>query len=489
MNMATAAPSAADRKPTHDRSLTARRLKELAANLELHRGFADVVASLEAGHGGTLGGVWGSSRALVASALARTCPGPLVIVAPHQAEIEAIARDLALFTDQAVAEFPAWEAEPGERVIHDEVYGQRLRVLKALAEPVAPEDRKLVHAQQPPASPGVNGNNLEMGADTDGDHTRNPRPSRGLPIQSIIVTSIQSLLQPVPAPQALAAATREIRVGAQLDEQEFARWLAERGGHATSAVELPGEFSLRGGIVDVFAPDADDPVRIELFGDEVESIRRFDVETQRSLATLESTTITLLEPTESDRAHFTSYLPHGDESAAPASDSCRGETRPRAWFMVIEPNELAEEGKFYLERMERPQAFHAVRPTLEEIYKFPSVTASGVPAGSLETTAHLEFESVERFSGEIAKVRDELDKVSEGHEVFVVCETDAECERLQELFKTSKLMGEGRGARGEEREETGGWGRAEGEPPVEAAGGSLRSTPGTPRLHFVVGHL
>src|SRR3954452_22272570 len=134
MNMATAAPSAADRKSTHDRSLAARRLKELAANLELHRGFAEVVASLEAGHGGTLGGVWGSSRALVAAALARSCPGPLVVVAPHQSEIEAIARDLALFTDQAVAEFPAWEAEPGERVIHDEVYGQRLRVLKAIAD-------------------------------------------------------------------------------------------------------------------------------------------------------------------------------------------------------------------------------------------------------------------------------------------------------------------------------------------------------------------
>ena len=71
--------------------------------------------------------------------------------------------------------------------------------------------------------------------------------------------------------------------------------------------------------------------------------------------------------------------------------------------MLVEPNELAEEGKFYLERMDRPQAFHAVRTTLEEIYKFPSVTAAAVPSGSMETTAHLEFESVERFSGEIAQ--------------------------------------------------------------------------------------
>ena len=114
----------------------------------------------------------------------------------------------------------------------------------------------------------------------------------------------------------MAAATREIRVGGRVDEQELTRWLTERGAHATTAVELPGEFSLRGGILDIFAPDAEDPVRIELFGDEVESIRRFDVATQRSLATLEATTITMLEPTASDRAHFTSYLPDGTWSAA-----------------------------------------------------------------------------------------------------------------------------------------------------------------------------
>src|SRR5262249_46126705 len=158
---------------------------------------------------------------------------------------------LALFTDLPVSEFPAWEAEPGERVLHDEIYGARLRVLKELR--------------------GASGEARAVTAD------ESTRASRLATRASIIVTSIQSLLQPVPSPTALAAATRELRVGARLDEQELARWLAERGGHATTAVELPGEFSLRGGIMDVFAPDADDPVRIELFGDEVESIRRFDV--------------------------------------------------------------------------------------------------------------------------------------------------------------------------------------------------------------------
>ncbi len=380
----------------------ANRLRELAAHLNEHRGFADVVASLEAGHGGTLGGVWGSSRALVAAALAQSCRGPLVVVTPHPGEIDSLVHDLTLFTELSVAEFPAWESEPGERVVHDEIYGERLRLLKALAGGLQGEGD-----QHPP---------------------------------SLVVTSIQSLLQPVPGRDALATATREIRVGSQLDEQEFTRWLVERGTHATTAVELPGEFSLRGGILDIFPPDADDPVRIELFGNEVESIRRFDVASQRSLESLKSTHITMLEPTASDRAHFTSYLP---------ADS---------WFLLIEPNDLAEEGKFYLDRMDRPQAFHSVRTTLAEVYKFPSVTAAGIPAGSMETTAHLEFESVERFSGEIGKVRDELDKVSDGNEVFLICETDAEVERLGELFRTSRLM--------------------TGDSPL-----------GAPRLHFVVGHL
>jgi len=395
MDTATAATPAADRRRAE------LRLRELAANLEMHRGFAEVLASLQAGHGGTLGGVWGSSRALVAAALARECPGPLVVVAPHPGEIDGIARDLALFTDLPIAEFPAWESEPGERVVHDEIYGERLRVLK-----------------------GLSISDFGFGIADSKAQSAIPNPKSA--VARILVTSIQSLLQPVPGREALSEATREIRVGGTLDEQEVTKWLVARGGHATTAVELPGEFSLRGGILDIFPPDAEDPVRIELFGSDVESIRRFDVETQRSLGALESVDITMLEPTASDRAHFTAYLP------------------PQAWFLLIEPNELSEEGKFYLDRMDRPQAFHSVRTTLDEIYKFPSVTAAGVPSGSMEQTAHLEFESVERFSGDIAKVRDELDKVSLGHAVFIVCETEAEIVRLSELFKASPLLADGR---------------------------------------------
>jgi len=81
----------------------AKRLLGLAKTLETHSGFADVVASLRAGHGGTIGGTWGSSSALTAAALARgleagDAPGVLVVVLPHADEADAFADDLALFT-------------------------------------------------------------------------------------------------------------------------------------------------------------------------------------------------------------------------------------------------------------------------------------------------------------------------------------------------------------------------------------------------------
>src|SRR5262249_2940351 len=142
---------AADRHAAEDRSRAGRRLKELADNLDSHRGFAEVIASLEAGHGGALGGGWGASRALGAGGRGRSCLGPLVVVAPHQAEIDAIARDVALFSELLVAEFPAWEAEPGERVVYDEIYGERLRVLKELSGGSGEQGVR----NQPPALPGV----------------------------------------------------------------------------------------------------------------------------------------------------------------------------------------------------------------------------------------------------------------------------------------------------------------------------------------------
>jgi len=360
---------------------TSERLFELVGHLERQEGFAEVVESLKSGHAATLDGAWGSSCALAAAALARHAPAVLVVVTSQIDDVDNLIDDLTLFTPLTPERFSAWESLPDERVIHDEVFGDRVRVLKSL--------------------------------------------QGGAPAK-LLVTSIQSLLQPVPASESLARHTRVLRDGGQLVVEELAEWLVRNGFHNTSAVELPGEFSVRGGIIDIFAPDWYAPVRVELFGDEIESIRRFEVSSQRSLGRLDAVEVTMLEPNFRDRAHLADYLP------------------PESWFLLIEPGDLEQQGRHYLERLERPQEMHGYAEVMRRVLRFPSVTASSVAVGSLETTCRLKIESVEQFSGNVENVRDELDQAGAGQDVFVICQTEAEVRRLAEIFGTTQLAREGK---------------------------------------------
>ena len=217
-------------------------VRQLAVALSNDTEFLGTIASLGSTGQASFEGVWGSSSALLAAALSAHAPRDLVVICPSVELLDSTCDDIELFTGVEPLQFPAWETERGERIVHDEIYGQRLRTLKLLQT-----------------------------------HERG----------RLVVTSIESLLQPVPDPQLLSDSSRLLRVGDRIDEDQLARWLLAQHFHNTSAVELPGEFSRRGGILDIFAPDWEQPVRVELFGDEIASIRRFEVTSQRSLATLE----------------------------------------------------------------------------------------------------------------------------------------------------------------------------------------------------------
>jgi transcription-repair coupling factor (superfamily II helicase) len=145
-----------------------------------------------------------------------------------------------------------------------------------------------------------------------------------------VVAPFQALLQPVPTPEALARASRILRVGDSSPVEALAAWLAGLGMARVEVVEVAGEFSLRGGILDVFPPDLTEPVRIEFFGDDVESIRPFDPETQRSLGRWDSVCLAAVPPLDGDRLDdlgpLTAYLPAG------------------TWVALVEPADLKEEG-------------------------------------------------------------------------------------------------------------------------------------------------
>lgn len=108
---------------------------------------------------------------------------------------------------------------------------------------------------------------------------------------SVVVAPIASVLQRTIPPHVLAAHRIRIEKTCELDLEECMRRLVDLGYERTDMVERQGEFSRRGGILDIFPSTEEMPVRIELFGDFVESIRAFDVETQRSVAHKESVDI------------------------------------------------------------------------------------------------------------------------------------------------------------------------------------------------------
>src|SRR5207249_4339815 len=99
---------------------------------------------------------------------------------------------------------------------------------------------------------------------------------------SIIVSPITATALRLRSAEYYADLARIVRRGDTFDTDPLLRHLNTVGYTSTDVVEMPGEYALRGGILDVFSPEAERPVRIELFGDEVESIRSFDPHSQRS---------------------------------------------------------------------------------------------------------------------------------------------------------------------------------------------------------------
>ena len=354
------------------------RLLGLADTLESHRGFADVVAALREGHGGAIGGTWGSASALAVAAILKAwspATGTLVVVLPHAAEADDFLADLTLFSAVAAVLLPALESL-GEDADDDPAAAERLAVVKRVAAPDAP---------------------------------RTP----------VIVTSIQALLAPLADPRDIAAGTRRLAVGGRLDPEELADWLGARGWHLVDAIDAPGTFARRGGIVDLFAADWDRPVRVELFGDEIESLRTFDTVTQRSIAAVEAIDLTALAVAAGTRpTQLADLLPPGS-----------------AWA-VVEPGEVAEEAKRMHDRLPDAGLFDP-EDLFARMHRLPSVALSAIAPSSLDATATLAVESVERFTGSLDRVKEELETVGKDQEVWVVAPSEAEEKRLGELLADS----------------------------------------------------
>ncbi|WP_374346639.1 transcription-repair coupling factor [Phenylobacterium sp.] len=107
----------------------------------------------------------------------------------------------------------------------------------------------------------------------------------------LLVASVAAMIQRVPPKASVTGATWSARVGNVVEIADLERYFAVNGYQRASTVSEKGEFAIRGGVIDVYPPSADEPVRLDLFGDTLESIRAFDPETQRSTKQLKDVTL------------------------------------------------------------------------------------------------------------------------------------------------------------------------------------------------------
>jgi transcription-repair coupling factor (superfamily II helicase) len=242
----------------------------------------------------------------------------------------------------------------------------------------------------------------------------------------ILVASIQSLLQPVPTRASIESHSRTVRVGEKIDAVAMGEWLASHGFHRTSAVEMPGEFSQRGGIVDVFAPDWLGPVRIELFDDEVESLRQFEIATQRSTASIAQIEITVLSPDYKERGNLFELL------------------SPQTVVLQVEPSEIRKETDTYLERMHRPADLFGLPDVWRQAAAFPLATCERMAAGRSDNHFALTAEAIGEFGADFAELRESVDRMGAGLEVFLVARVDGELERINEIMSSTKTGRDGR---------------------------------------------
>ncbi len=191
-----------------------------------------------------------SARLFVACALARQ--GPLLVVTATGREADDLSAELRGVYGDAVAMFPSWETLPHERLSPGvDTVGARMMLLRRLAHP---DDTRL-----------------------------------GPPLQ-VVVTAVRSLLQPMVSGLGLLEPLA-LAVGDEVVFEDVIARLVELAYTRVDMVGRRGEFAVRGGILDIFAPTAEHPVRVEFWGDEVSEMRMFAVADQRSIPEISIDTV------------------------------------------------------------------------------------------------------------------------------------------------------------------------------------------------------
>lgn len=364
-------------------------INELMDNSELRRAAEMVKGGAAAMN---VSGQWGSSFAMTAGLLGHLTGRPVLLLVGHVDAADDAADDIEVLTGRAAELFPAWEADAAADHINDEVVGQRIGVCNLLA--------------------GL-------------------RAGKGEGKQPIIVASMLALLQPVPTAEELGKSRLSLSANQAIDPQVLSEWLVKAGYEHVDQVDAHSQFARRGGIVDVLTPGASMAMRIEFFGDTIESIRTFDPDSQRSSQQIERIDILSL------------LVGRGGQKGKPVSllDYLPADTI----ICLHEPVKLAElAGQFYdrihNDLAEPGSADRLLRPAdvLAGLEKFQRVGLNVFSQAEEIPSVSLGIRSLERLSINPQEAIGELESLSETHQVWVYCENPSEQDRFLQLMRTER---------------------------------------------------
>lgn len=209
--------------------------------------YQQIQRAAEPNHNQLVTGISGSAKTLLLTAVQQHEQRPQLVITDSLFHLQEVATDLEnLLPDATVYQFPVEEVLAAEMATSSPNYRlQRVLALHAL------------QSQQP----------------------------------VIVVASTAGLRRPLIAPDQFSKAMLDLQVGGELDPETAADQLSAMGYRRQKMVLRPGDFAIRGSIIDVYALNTDDPVRIDLFDTEIDSLRYFDASTQRSLKNVKAVSI------------------------------------------------------------------------------------------------------------------------------------------------------------------------------------------------------
>jgi transcription-repair coupling factor (superfamily II helicase) len=255
----------------------------------------------------------------------------------------------------------------------------------------------------------------------------------------LVVTHTESLLEKVPSRQEMTGQSMTINTGDQLDLSFVAEFLQEIDFERADFVYEPGQYSLRGSIIDIYSYSNEDPIRIDFFGDEVESIRTFDIENQLSKKTLSSVTILpdLASGQQSNENHISLPAFLDQQTRIWAESPLQIVEKAHNVFQKVIKANQSDEKIEKIQDLPTPGELLDPEELSIEFEKFPKIIWGSL-SGNETAGSSIEFNTSPQpvFKKNFELLEDDIKtKTEDGYRVFVLSDNPRQLERLRQIFE------------------------------------------------------